>query len=46
MPQTGYSREAVPTLLSISLEMQIKGRGEVEVDDQKPQSGLPRQSSL
>jgi hypothetical protein len=28
--------EAVPTLASISLELQIKGRGEVEVDDEKP----------
>jgi hypothetical protein len=27
--------EAVPTLLSISLELQIKGRGEVEVDTSK-----------
>jgi hypothetical protein len=34
--------EAVPTLLSISLEMQIKGRGEDEMDDQKAYSDLLR----
>jgi hypothetical protein len=38
--------EAVPTLPSIPLELQIKGRGEVEVDDEKPWSGLLRQFSL